>query len=505
MSARPLTFGTTPLVAAHTVCILVLASTLLVPAVAYPAAQPSPKVKAALDLLERNPTPKAFRDAVMQARLTRAEAQELENAVKTPRYDAALRSLRMKAAAESFGPAAPPAVPRSLDLQALRQTIRQEHAARLARFQAQAQSGLQQPPAQVASAARRTNLMPPTQMAAFNGARAPSNPSPVQLERTDPEPAVTGVVLVIFGHQLGRQGEVWIIVGAENTQRENAFQCRIMGWGSEAIHVTVPEEIEDMHRTRAFPNGQRSALVWVKPQGDPSGRWMQITVKVNPDHFVPVIEAVSASELTPGLRFSIRGRNLTAGGEPRVSITQSLTNRWQRLRNIASFSYWLEMMVPEYVEYLRAGPVALTVSNGLAESRPYVINFTPVEEVVEFTSDTLDACSYSFLGLFFGNLPGDCILSGIWGVETRLRPFERITYGEQTFTRLANDWKVVGITASETYHDGRGHGCYFEHGPSAGATEFAATELVGWANGFCGVRCQAKLVIRGPRGVPISR
>jgi hypothetical protein len=505
MTARPFGPGFEPSFAASMVCVLALVAGTALPTQAAAATSPSPKVKAALELLQRNPTPKGFRDAVLQARLTKAELQELENAVKTAPFEAAYRSLRTRAEAENFGPAGGSVAPRSLDLRALRLTIGQEHATRLARLQGQAQGGLQAPPAQVASAGSRPVVMSPVQMAALSAARAPSNPSPVQLERTDPEPAITGVVLVILGHNLGRQGEVWIIVGAENPQRENAFQCRVMGWGSEAIHVTVPEAIEDMHRRQAFPNGQRSALVWVKPEGDPSGRWRQITVKLNPDHFVPVITAVHATELTPGLRFSIQGQNLTAGGEPRVIITQSLTNRWQRLRNVNSFSYWLEMMVPEDVGQLRAGPVGLTVNNGLAESRSFVITFTPVEEVAEFTSEYLDACSYSILGLFFGNVPGDCILSGVWGVETRMRPFERITYGDRTATRLANDWTVAGISAEETYHDGHHHGCYFEHAPAAGATEFASTELVGWANGFNGVICKATLVIRGPRGVPISR
>jgi len=64
---------------------------------------------------------------------------------------------------------------------------------------------------------------------------------------------------------------------------------------------------------------------------------------------------------------------------------------------------------------------------------------------------------------------------------------------------------VAGIAANELYRDGNGAGCYFEHARSAGATEFASTVLVGWANSYNGIRCQAKLTIRGPRGVPISR
>ena len=504
MTTRSLPPNPNRLVVTPLVCVLLLASMLLLPAAAVSAEPPSPKVKAALDLLERNPAPKAFHDAVKKAGLTRAEAQELENAMKTPRYEAAYRSLRTKAEAQNFGPAAPPAAPRGVDLQALRQTIRQEHATLLASLQARAQGGLQQPPARMGSVARRPNPALTTRMAAFAGARAPSNPSPVRLTGIDPSPAITGVRLGIMGRDLGRQGEVTIIVGAEDPRPENAFDCPISGWGSEVIHVMVPVEIEDMHRLRAFPNGQRSALVWVRPQGDPSGRWMEINVTLNPRHFVPVIES-AATELTPGLRFAIRGQDLTAGSEPVVKITQSLTNRWQRLRNVSSTSTRLEVEVPDDVGQLRSAPAALTVSNGLSESSHYVINFTPVEEVVELTSDSLDACSYSILSMFFGSIPGDCILSGIWGVESRLLPFERIKVGDQTVTRLANDWRVAGITTQHTYRDGNGSGCYLEHAPAVGATEFAATELVGWANGFCGIVCQAKLTIRGPRGVPVSR
>jgi hypothetical protein len=484
------------------VCLLVAVATLLVPALAWPA-EPPPRVKAALDLLERNPTPKAFLDAVKRAGLTRAEAQELDRLMQTPRYETAFRALRTKAEAENHGPAIPQPLPRSVGIEALRQSVQQEHSAHLASLQARAQGGLQQRPTRMAAAARRPNPAMTTRMAAFAGARAPANTSPVRLSRIDPAPAITGMRLGIIGSNLGRQGEVTIIVGAEDPRHENAFDCPIVGWGSEVIHVMVPVEIEDLHRTRAFPNGERSALIWVKPQGDLSGRWMEITVKLNRDHFVPVIDAVFADELTPGLRFAIRGQNLTAGSEPVVKITQALTNLRGRLRNIATFSYWLEMQVPEDAEKLRAGPVVLTVWNGLAESRPYVVDFTPVEEVVEFTSERLDACSWGLLSLLFGSY--DCPNEGIFGVEERLEPFGRIQHAGQTFTRLANDWKVAGLVASEFNRDGRGAGCYFEHAAVVGGTEFADTVLVGWANSYNGIVCQAKLTIRGPRGVPISQ
>jgi len=350
---------------------------------------------------------------------------------------------------------------------------------------------------------RRPSPAMTTRMTAFAAARAPSNPSPVRLTGIDPAPAITGVRLGIIGRDLGRQGEVTIIVGAEDPRPENAFDCQIVGWGSEVIHVMVPVGIEDLHRTRPFPNGERSALVWVKPQGDPSGRWLQSTVRLNPNNFKPVIES-APGELTPGLRFAIRGRNLTAGAEPLVKITQSLTNRWQRLRNVASFPYWLEVEVPEDVGQLRAGPVALTVGNGLATSTSSAVDFVPAEEVIEFTSHTVEACSFSFFSALFLGMSG-CPDEGIFGVEERLRAFEMLTYEGDTFVRLANDWRVAGLSAEELYRDGRGAGCYFEHAPAVGATEFAATELVGWANSFNGIKCRARLAIRGPRGVPVSR
>ncbi|MEW6336425.1 MAG: hypothetical protein AB1625_03385 [Acidobacteriota bacterium] len=482
--------------------LLVLASALLVPTMAW-SADPSPKVKAALDLLDRNPTPKAFLEAVRKAGLTRVEAQELEKLMQTPRYEAAYRALRTKAEAENHGPAVPPPTTRGVDLQALRQSIRQEHATRLASLQARAQSGLQQPPARMASPPRRLDPTMTTRMATFSRVRAATNSSPVRLTGTQPDQAITGVVLVIQGRDLGRQGEVTIIVGAEDPRPENAFDCRIIGWGSEAIHVMVPEAIEDMHRARPFPNGRRSALVWVKPEGDLSGRWRPITVTLNPDHFEPVIESVSPPEMTPGLRFAIRGRNLTAGAEPQVKLSQSLTGMWGTLRSLGYNAEWIEVLVPEGWDRFRAGRAGLTVNNGLATSASFAVDFVPVEEVVEFRSDTLDACSWGLFSILVGAI--DCPSQGIYGVEERLRAFERLTHEGRTFTGLANDWQVAGLTARELYRDGRGAGCYFEHAPAVGATEFADTVLVGWANSFNGIRCQATLTIRGPRGVPMSR
>ncbi len=475
------------------------ASLAVAPPAARAADQPSPNVKAALDEIQRSPSPQAFRAKLKQLRLTKAEGQELDGLLKKPPYDAAFLALKARAEAERFGPSSPPPVPRIADLEGLRRMVAQEHATRLAALQAQAQSGLEAH-AVAAAAPRRLNPALASRMAALSGVRAPSNPSAVELTGTDPDPAVTGVVLVIFGRNLGRQGDVTIIVGAEDPRPENAFDCRIMGWGAEAIHVTVPAEIEDLHRERPFPNGVRSALVWVRPQGDASGRWRQITVKLNPDHFEPVIES-APSELTPGLRFAIRGRNLAAGAPPRVVLTQSLTGRQGDLRVLGYGPDWIDALVPENFAGMRSGVAGLWVSNRLKESRHHTVRFAAVDEVLTFVSQELHAWSYSIFDAIY-TVPG-FQTSGIFGVELRDTPFRQITHSGITATRLANDWTVAGVVTSESGRDGHGAGCYLEHAAAAGGTEFAATTLVGWANSYCGITCQATLTIRGPRGVPI--
>ncbi len=493
-------------IVAPALALAVLAVWILVaaPVPAHAAAPPSPKVKAALDLLLTNPSPQAFGDALKRAGLSKAEAQELVNELKTPRYDAPLRLLRQKAESAPHAGPPPQPVPRSLDLAALRQTLGQEHTALLARLQAQAPTGLQARVRAPAAAGGAAALGP--QLVAFTGARAPANPSPVELERTDPEPAVTGVWLVIFGHQLGRQGEVTIIFGAEDPHTAVSFPCRIGGWGAEAIHVMVPTAIEDLHRAHPFPNGRRSALVWVKPQGDPSGRTREITVKVNPDNFVPQVESVSPGQLTPGLRFAVRGRNLSAGARPTVTLRASSPPARHDLQVLGYDADWVEVVVPDDLGGFRTGRATLTASNGLGESRPYGVDFTAVDEVLEFTSEPLSASCWSVLEMigdawFGGAIESLCIM----GEEQRHQAWTGVSHDGYAANRLANDWTVASAVASATRRHGNGAGCYLEHAPAAGATEFTSTELVAWANGFCRVTCTATLAIRGPRGVPMSR
>ncbi len=490
--------------AKHVACLVVLALCVgLAAAKPASAAAPSPKVKATLDLLQRNPSLQEFGDALKRAGFTRAELQELDKEMRDPRYGAALRMLRQKA--ENAPYAGPPPVPSPLGLQAVRETLRQKHATLLARLQSQAQPGLQHVAGVVQSPARRLDPALAALGPALQLVRHPGNQSPVDLERTDPEPAVTDVWLVVFGHQLGRQGQVTIIVGAEDPRPENAFACRISGWGSEAIHAMVPVEIEELHRSRPFPNGQRSALVWVRPDGDPSGRWRQITVKLNPSHFVPQIESVSPSELTPGLRFALRGRDLSAGSRPRVWLHSSLSNASRDLQVLGYDADWVEVLVPESLEGLRPGRATLRISNGLSDSQPFGVDFTPTEEVVEVNGASISAACYSMVGTF-GDVIGLDFLNGLcmWGMKLDTPAFERIEHDGVVFTRLRNDWKVVSAGTSASDQAGRGAGCYLEHAPAAGATEFTATQLFAWANGFCHVTCRAKLTISGPRGVPIA-
>ena len=499
MTPRPPASGPVRLRAAFLVCVAAMVAALLLPATVLAAAQPSPKVKAILDLVERNPSPQALRDALKRANLSKAEAQELANEIKKPRYDAALQSLRMKAEAENFGPAVPQLVPRGLDLQTLRQTIRQEHAARLARLQAQAQGALQ-PPLRAVRSVRRPDPALVTRMASFVGTRPQPQESPIFMLGIGPRPLVTGQELVTVGLHFGTPGFVTIILGAEDPRPENAFDCRVTNWASSGVTCVVPAAIEEVHRRQPFPNFRRSALVWVKPQGDPSGRVVQIEVTLNPDHFQPVIDSIVPNELTPGLRFAILGHDLSAGPEPHVTINPDTTGPGYNLRVRRYEPDWLEVEVPDDQGHLRAESVNLKVSNGLAESRPKAVNFIPAEEVLQFSREGHASC-YSLTGeLTGGQFEGLCWLGEI----ARYQPFTSIEHDGHTATRLTNDWTVVGVTATATSHHGDHMGCYLDHTPSSGATEFATTELVSWADPYCRVTCQATLTIRGPQGVPIT-
>ena len=482
-------------------CTLALGVLIASPPQAAAADQPSAKVKAVLDLLASGAAPQAFRDAIAKAKFTKPEAAELVRELEKPSYEAALRSLRQRAENEPRAAAAKSPAPRGLDAQALRETLQREQTARIARLQPQALAALQEARAMAAAAPYRPNLQLMSRMSSLASARAPVNDSPVRISGTDPERGITGVVLVVLGSHLGSAGDVTIIVGAEDPRPENAFDCRIIGWGREAIHIAVPEAIEDLHRSRPFPNGRRSALLWVRPAGDNFGRTRQIEITLNPDHFTPVIETVSPAELTPGLRFAIRGQNLSAGSEPRVEITSTLTNRRATLRTLGHSSGWVEAYVPDDLSGFRAGQVRLVVSNGLEESQPKSLVFTPAEDVVTIRSSTLRASCFSLIAtVLYG--PGTTIDSlCVWGEEKREIPFGRIDIHDASVTRLANDWTVASMVTTEVSRSGNGAGCYIEDQPSAGSTEFRSAVLVAWANGYCNVTCQATLTVRGPRGV----
>ncbi len=499
MTPRPTASGPVRLRPASLVRAAALVAALLLPVAAFSADQPSPRVKAILDLVERNPSPQAVRDALKRANLSKAEAQELATEIKKPRYDAALRSLRMKAEAERFGPGVPQPVPRNVDIRALRQTIQQEHATRLVRLQAQAQGALQAPVRAVTSV-RRPDPAVVARMGPFVATRPQPQESPIFMLAYTPQPLVTGRELTTLGLNFGTPGFVTIILGAEDPRPENAFDCRIVTWSSGGVKCVVPEAIEDVHRSRPFPNFRRSVLIWVKPKDDPAGRVVQTEVTLNPDHFQPAIDSVVPNELTPGLRFAILGHDLSAGSEPHVTIDDNMTGPGYNLRVRRFEPDWLEVEVPEDQGHLRAGPVYLKVSNGLAEGRPKAVNFIPAEEVLEFHHEGYASC-YSLLGEFSGgHLEGLCWLGDI----VRDYPFTSIQHDGYTATRLVNGWTVAGVAATVTSHHGERAGCYFEHAPSAGAILFASTELVSWADPYCQVTCQATLTIRGPRDVPIS-
>ena len=163
----------------------------------------------------------------------------------------------------------------------------------------------------------------------------------------------------------------------------------------------------------------------------------------------------------------------------------------------------MEATIPEDLSGYRPGHVRLVVSNGLRQSQPSTPDFTPADDVASITSHSLEATCYSIIEIAAETFFGDTPITGlcIWGVEHRRTPFESITVAGDYVTRLSNDWTVASASTTEWDREGRGAGCYLENQPSAGATEFASTELVAWANGFCRIACSATLTVRGPRGV----
>lgn len=479
-------------------------------------APPSAKTQAILDLLERQAPPDAVREALKKAHLTKEEEAALARQLQNPRYKAAFEQARRKATASRPSKPSQPQPRVGPSLAELRQAAERDHAALVARLEREAQPVLQQARAAAARPAPSQRLAP-TAMASLGAARAPANPSRVIIDRIDPEVAIVGAPLRIRGRYMGPPGEVTIIVGAEDPRPENAYVCPFVAWNAEDIAVTVPAQIEEMHRAHPFPDGRRSALLWVKPRNDPSGKTLEIQLSINPRRFMPSIDTVSPTQLTPGLRFVIRGQSLAAGRRPTVRLNVRVgTETLRRELQVLGYSEtYIEAYVQEDTSGIPASDRAyVEVENALGTSPQQPTDFIPAEEVLTIPGKTSKACCFSLLepenpafSFGYSDWTGcwEPWLFCTWGEKVESRPFANLPIEEGSSTvlvPLANGWKVVNVTMetrrSHLFDDA---GCVLESTPAAGGVEFRGTEVLAWANAYGQVKCVPSLVIRGPRGV----
>lgn len=476
------------------------------------------KAQTFLQLLDRRAPLAELREALRSARLTKEEETALGKHLQDPRYRQALEQAGRQAMAGRAARRPRPQPRVGPTVQELRQGLHRDHAALVARLEAEAQPVLQQARATATRPAPAPRLAP-SAMVSLGTARAPTNPSRVNIQRLDPEVATAGNLLRILGRDMGSAGQVTIIVGAEDPRPENAFVCPVIAWNSQDIMVTVPRDLEELHRAHPFPNGRRSALLWVKPRNDPSGRTLQFEVSVDLRRFAPGIETISPTQLTPGLRFGIRGQNLSAGSRPTVELHVRVgTDTFRRsLQVIWSSDTYVEAYVPDDISGLPSnGQATVVVGTGIGTSRPQPTNFVPVEDVVTFAGEPSSACCMSIVDslvqvlilqdLLFDSTTGcyQAIFLCTWGEKKTSRPFEHLQVDDGMFRRqvgtLINGWTVADATVSEVSYDDSS-GCYFDSAPRAGGTEFTGAEMVAWANAGGSVKCLPSLVIRGPRGL----
>jgi len=252
--------------------------------------------------------------------------------------------------------------------------------------------------------------------------------------------------------------------------------------------------IEDLfHYYGGFNQGVEPATLVVIPRGVDLGIGRDVTVALNPERTVPEVYGPAPSQVTPGSRIVLTGRNLSVVGRP--IVTARFQDRYRHYCQMTIRDHnqrWIEAELPESISGVPQSEVAFEVNNGLASRRSPAIRFIPAEEIREEVT-WVEADSWwiadngflIFLELIFG-----C------GNDEQSR---EITLD------VGNGWRLESFSYPHPYEEGRWLnrvGCYWSRPPTQPPSGHISCAGVAWAENCRAITCEFKLVLRGPRGVP---
>ncbi len=465
-----------------------------------PAATPaSAKVQNILQRLLRGDSADELRKAVADAKLTAAEKQQIRAELSKPEYRAKIEVLKRSAVPSkpTRQVAQMPRQGKSVDQ--LRNTLTLERQQQVQILNRQATEVLQTAKSQAPLAMSRPPAQPtapkPQEQAVAPAARPGVVAAKGVIRSVSPaQPMVSGG-LAIQGGDFGVKGGIVRLLFRRGPSGQSVYPCGVNSWSNNAITVTVPTGIEELfHHYGGFNQGVEPATLMVIPRGMDLGIGRDVTVALNPEQIVPEINAPRPSQITPGSRVVLTGRNLSIVGTPIVTARFQDHDHSERMTVREYNRHLIEAELPGDVSGVRRAYVVFEVHNGLSGRQGMTaILFIPAEEIREHVW-SLEVESSGGAGLDF--LPDFLQCSDI--DRSREISFE-----------TANGWRLESFSPQHPYEEGRWLervGCYWSRTPTQSPIGDRSVDMrisgVGnaWAESCRAIRCEFNLSLRGPRG-----
>jgi hypothetical protein len=465
--------------------LLCYAQTSMKPPVATPA---SAKVQSILQRLLRGDSAYELRRAVEDAHLTDVEKKQIRTALSKPEYKAMIEALKRSEGASRPGRPVAQIHQQGEPVDQLRHRLNQEMRQYVQTLNRQAAEGLQNAKNQVRVAMSRPpaqSTIPKPQTQAVTPASPPGVVTAKGAIRSvEPMKPVVGRSLTIHGSQFGAYDGTVKILFKRGPSGHSVYLCVVTTWSDTAINVMVPTGIEDIfHYYGGFNDGIEPATLVVVPRGVDLGAGRDLTVALDPDRIVPDVYATSPSQITPGSRVVLTGRNLSVVGAP--VVTARFNDRQRHYVQVTVRDYnqnWIEASLPEDLSGIPQSEVAFEVHNGLSKRQSPAIRFIPAEEIrEEVTWVEADSWDHSFIFCFDYDESREITLD------------------------VGNGWRLERFNYPSPYQEGRALnrvGCYWSRPPAQPPSGHISGVGVAWAENCRQIVCDFRLILRGPRGVP---
>jgi hypothetical protein len=489
--------------------VVVFAARLAIPALGAEAPKPgatqqkqlqppvSAKVQSILQRLLRGDSAAELRKAVNEIKLTEAEKQQLRTAISKPEYQTKIEALKRSVAASRKTLPQPPLPGKSLDQ--LRSAIETEQRQRVQTLNQQAAVGLQKAKSQARLSLSRPPAQPtipvptPQGKIAASGVPAGAVATSAVIRVVWPAQPVVGQTLEIrscllldclnIGTGFGDEVGAVKLLFRRGPSGHSVYPCVVNEWSKAVITVTVPNAIEDLyHYYDGFAGGVEPATLLVVPAGADLGAGKDLTVALDPERANPEVLTFTPSQITPGSRVTLEGRNLSIVGTPRVRF-QNEYGEGRSLTVRSHHRHSIEAEMPADVSGIRQSVEAtLTVDNGLSSgSSAAAIRFIPAEEIREVVTPV--GCDSDELLNFFD-------------LFTICRNDEN---SREITLDVGNGWRLESFSG---YRRDDNVGCYWSRTPVQAPSGHISGVGVAWAERCESISCRFTLVLRGPRGVP---